>query len=218
MQLSRPTPRRRRSQECRSARATRACGFPRGDDRRAGLLGAADLCGSRCHTYHFFTDCIVKRDPCQSAGRGPPRPRGAAETAGSGRRADPDAPGSAGEINPGPAQSAPWGGGAGEGAVSFDQEPIDGDERRSGRDHKSTRRSRRGCARMRHGPMRQADIERGSNLAKARRCGARTRAGHPCRQAAVMDRARCRMHGCDTLCRGKFALQGVDPLIFLEAH
>jgi hypothetical protein len=29
----------------------------------------------------------------------------------------------------------------------------------SGRDHKSTRRSRRGCARMRHGPMRQADIE-----------------------------------------------------------
>ena len=25
--------------------------------------------------------------------------------------------------------------------------------------HKSTRRSRRGCARMRHGPMRQADIE-----------------------------------------------------------
>jgi hypothetical protein len=29
----------------------------------------------------------------------------------------------------------------------------------SGRDHKSTRRSRRGCARMRHGPMCQADIE-----------------------------------------------------------
>src|SRR3981081_1703134 len=29
----------------------------------------------------------------------------------------------------------------------------------SGRDHKSTRRSRRGWARMRHGPMRQADIE-----------------------------------------------------------
>jgi len=33
------------------------------------------------------------------------------------------------------------------------------------------------------------------NLAKARRCGARTRAGHPCKQAAVRDRARCRMHG-----------------------
>jgi hypothetical protein len=51
---------------------------------------------------------------------------GAAETAGSGRRADPEAPGSAGEIDPGPAQSAPCGGGAGEGAVSFDQEPIGG--------------------------------------------------------------------------------------------
>ena len=38
--------------------------------------------------------------------------------------------------------------------------------------------------------MRQADIERRlSNLAKARRCGARTRAGHPCRQAAVTGRA-----------------------------
>jgi hypothetical protein len=42
----------------------------------------------------------------------------------------------------------------------------------------------------------QADIERRlANLAKARRCGARTRAGHPCRQAAVTGRARCRMHG-----------------------
>ena len=49
---------------------------------------------------------------------------------------------------------------------------------------------------MTHDPMRQADIERRlSNLAKARRCGARTRAGHPCRQAAVTGRARCRMHG-----------------------
>jgi hypothetical protein len=49
---------------------------------------------------------------------------------------------------------------------------------------------------MRHDPMRQADIDRRlSNLAKARRCGARTRAGHPCRQAAVTGRARCRMHG-----------------------
>jgi glucans biosynthesis protein len=44
--------------------------------------------------------------------------------------------------------------------------------------------------------MRQADVERRlANLAKARRCGARTRAGHPCRQAAVTGRARCRMHG-----------------------
>ena len=44
--------------------------------------------------------------------------------------------------------------------------------------------------------MRQADIERRlTNLAKAPRCGAKTRAGHPCRQAAVAGRARCRMHG-----------------------
>lgn len=49
---------------------------------------------------------------------------------------------------------------------------------------------------MTHDPMRQADVERRlSNLAKARRCGARTRAGHPCKQAAVRGRARCRMHG-----------------------
>jgi hypothetical protein len=42
----------------------------------------------------------------------------------------------------------------------------------------------------------QADIERRlANLAKAPRCGARTRAGHPCKQAAVSGRARCRMHG-----------------------
>jgi hypothetical protein len=35
-------------------------------------------------------------------------------------------------------------------------------------------------------PMRQADIERRlANMAKAPRCGAKTRAGHPCRQAAV---------------------------------
>ena len=49
---------------------------------------------------------------------------------------------------------------------------------------------------MTHDPMRQADIARRlSNLAKARRCGAKTRAGHPCRQAAVRGRPRCRMHG-----------------------
>jgi ribosomal protein L32 len=45
-------------------------------------------------------------------------------------------------------------------------------------------------------PMRQADIARRlSNLNKAPRCGARTRAGRPCKQAAVKGRARCRMHG-----------------------
>jgi hypothetical protein len=49
---------------------------------------------------------------------------------------------------------------------------------------------------MTHDPMRQADIARRlANLAKASRCGAKTRAGHPCRQAAVAGRARCRMHG-----------------------
>jgi hypothetical protein len=49
---------------------------------------------------------------------------------------------------------------------------------------------------MIHDPTRQADIARRlSNLAKAPRCGARTRAGHPCKQAAVKGRARCRMHG-----------------------
>jgi len=45
-------------------------------------------------------------------------------------------------------------------------------------------------------PMRQADVARRlSNMAKARRCGAKTRAGHPCRQAAVRASRRCRMHG-----------------------
>jgi hypothetical protein len=45
-------------------------------------------------------------------------------------------------------------------------------------------------------PMRQADIDRRlANMTKAPRCGARTRSGRPCRQAAVRGRARCRMHG-----------------------
>jgi hypothetical protein len=49
---------------------------------------------------------------------------------------------------------------------------------------------------MTHDPMRQAEIGRRlANLAKAPRCGAKTRDGHPCRQAAVKERARCRMHG-----------------------
>jgi hypothetical protein len=49
---------------------------------------------------------------------------------------------------------------------------------------------------MKHDPMRQADIARRlANMGTAPRCGARTRAGHPCRQAAVRGRARCRMHG-----------------------
>src|SRR6476620_7715502 len=49
---------------------------------------------------------------------------------------------------------------------------------------------------MTNDPIRQADIERRlANLAKALRCGARTRTGSPCRQAAVRGRRRCRMHG-----------------------
>ena len=49
---------------------------------------------------------------------------------------------------------------------------------------------------MTYDPMRQADIQRRlANMAKAPRCGAKTRAGHPCRQASVRGRARCRMHG-----------------------
>jgi len=49
---------------------------------------------------------------------------------------------------------------------------------------------------MTHDPMRQADIARRLvNLVKARRCGAKTRAGQPCKQAAVRGRSRCRMHG-----------------------
>ena len=49
---------------------------------------------------------------------------------------------------------------------------------------------------MTNDPIRQADIERRlANLAKAPRCGARTRRGRPCRQAAVSGRTRCRMHG-----------------------
>ena len=48
---------------------------------------------------------------------------------------------------------------------------------------------------MTNDPIRQADIERRlANLAKAPRCGARTRMGSPCRQAAVKERTRCRMH------------------------
>ena len=47
---------------------------------------------------------------------------------------------------------------------------------------------------MTNDPVRQADIERRlANMAKAPRCGARTRTGRPCRQ--VRGRARCRMHG-----------------------
>ena len=45
-------------------------------------------------------------------------------------------------------------------------------------------------------PLHQADVARRlANMARAPRCGARTRAGSPCKQAAVNGRRRCRMHG-----------------------
>src|SRR5215204_5373348 len=45
-------------------------------------------------------------------------------------------------------------------------------------------------------PLHQADLARRlANMARAPRCGARTRAGSPCKQAAVTGRRRCRMHG-----------------------
>jgi hypothetical protein len=34
-----------------------------------------------------------------------------------------------------------------------------------------------------------------TQLWKSPRCGAKTRAGHPCRSPAVRDKKRCRMHG-----------------------
>jgi glucans biosynthesis protein len=43
---------------------------------------------------------------------------------------------------------------------------------------------------------RQRDIQRRlGNLANAPRCGAKTRAGGTCKQAAIKGRSRCRMHG-----------------------
>jgi hypothetical protein len=55
---------------------------------------------------------------------------------------------------------------------------------------------------MTHDPMRQADVARRlSNLAKARRCGAKTRAGHPCRQAAVRNLSPTRVVGNYVRCR-----------------
>ena len=35
-----------------------------------------------------------------------------------------------------------------------------------------------------------------ARLLEARRCGAKTRSGKPCRSPAVHGRPRCRMHGC----------------------
>jgi hypothetical protein len=65
-----------------------------------------------------------------------------------------------------------------------------------------------------------------SNLARARRCGARTRAGRPCRPGSgngscKVPNARLGKHapsagGVTHPLPGQFALHGVDPLIFLE--
>jgi hypothetical protein len=47
---------------------------------------------------------------------------------------------------------------------------------------------------MRHDPMHRSGEPQ--SLREARRCGARTRTGQPCRSPAVRGRPRCRMHGC----------------------
>jgi hypothetical protein len=43
--------------------------------------------------------------------------------------------------------------------------------------------------------MHQSIETRLGNLRRARRCGAKTRAGTPCQSPAVHGRRRCRMHG-----------------------
>jgi hypothetical protein len=47
---------------------------------------------------------------------------------------------------------------------------------------------------MKHAPMHRTDQP--ASLRGARRCGAKTRSGQPCRSPAVRGRPRCRMHGC----------------------
>src|ERR1700676_3730992 len=64
--------------------------------------------------------------PEDRAGAWPPRAREAADIARSGQPADSEGPGSAGEIDSGPARSAPGGGGAHEeGAVGIINPPDD---------------------------------------------------------------------------------------------
>jgi hypothetical protein len=43
--------------------------------------------------------------------------------------------------------------------------------------------------------MNRETVERIANLRNALRCGARTRAGTPCRCPAIRGRSRCRLHG-----------------------
>jgi glucans biosynthesis protein len=43
--------------------------------------------------------------------------------------------------------------------------------------------------------MNQETVRRLSNLRAAPRCGARNRAGEPCRCPAIRGRSRCRLHG-----------------------
>ena len=65
--------------------------------------------------------------------------------------------------------------------------------------HKSRRRRRGGAAKMTDDPMHQCTEVQSAEpqaLHQARRCGARTRSGRPCRSPAVHGRPRCRMHGC----------------------
>jgi glucans biosynthesis protein len=48
---------------------------------------------------------------------------------------------------------------------------------------------------MTNDPLHHASGEP-ARLREARRCGAKTRSGKPCRSPAVHGRPRCRMHGC----------------------
>ncbi len=43
--------------------------------------------------------------------------------------------------------------------------------------------------------MNQTIEQRLVNLRRAPRCGARNRAGHPCKRPALRGKARCRLHG-----------------------
>jgi hypothetical protein len=47
-------------------------------------------------------------------------------------------------------------------------------------------------------PMHHTEVHSAEphTLHNARRCGAKTRSGRPCRSPAVHGRSRCRMHGC----------------------
>src|SRR5215213_7862592 len=72
----------------------------------------------------------------------------------------------------------------------------------------------------REGPMADGEVKatplgQPKQLAAAERCGARTRSGHPCRQAKVKGRPRCRMHGG---AKGSGAPPGVRNGRYRDGH